>query len=140
MFVTLFYALFDLETGQMTYVNAGHNPPLLCEGCAVGNGAWTELTRTGMALGVVEDTPFEQRSVRLGPGDLVFLYTDGVTDATDAQGQQFGTGRLRRVLGQGSRATATQVLGALERALNGHVGETARADDVTVVALSRLVG
>jgi sigma-B regulation protein RsbU (phosphoserine phosphatase) len=140
MFVTLFYGLFDLETGEMTYVNAGHNPPLLRVGSSSEQGTLTELTRTGMALGVVEDTPFEQRTVQLRPGDLVFLYTDGVTDAMDTEGQQFGTDRLLRVLEDERYATAAQMVGALERALRRYVSDSSPADDVTVVAVSRLSG
>jgi sigma-B regulation protein RsbU (phosphoserine phosphatase) len=140
MFVTLFYALFDLQTGEMTYVNAGHNPPLLCAGGACERWTWIELTRTGMALGVVEDAPFEQRTVQIDPGDSVLFYTDGVTEAMDAQERLFGTERLLGMLREERNARAAQMLDALESALHGHVGETSRADDVTVVAVSRLAG
>jgi len=75
MFITLFYALLDPATGEFTYVNAGHNPPLLCG----PNGRLTELTLTGMALGVLTDSQFEEHTARLDPDDFILLYTDGVT-------------------------------------------------------------
>jgi sigma-B regulation protein RsbU (phosphoserine phosphatase) len=137
MFVTLFYALLDPATGEMTYVNAGHNPPLLCKGRDNGPEALIELTRTGMALGVLEDAPFEQRTVRIDLGDAVFLYTDGVTDALDAQGQEFGEQRLLSLLHEHRRAAAEQLLDAIAGALHQHVGETPRADDVTLMAVSQ---
>jgi sigma-B regulation protein RsbU (phosphoserine phosphatase) len=140
MFVTLFYALLDPATGAMTYVNAGHNPPLLRKGDASGPESLIALTRTGMALGVIEDTPFEQRTVQIAPGDAVFLYTDGVTDAVGIDGQEYGIVRLLRLLDEESRAPAGQLLDAIERALHRYVGETSQADDVTIVALSRESG
>jgi sigma-B regulation protein RsbU (phosphoserine phosphatase) len=138
MFVTLFYALLDPATGEMTYVNAGHNPPLLLERRhPAERKTLTELTRTGMALGVLEDTSFEQRTIQIDPGDSVFLYTDGVTDAMGADGQEFGADRLLCMLEEQGRAPAGQMLDAIESALHGHVGDTPQADDVTIVAVSR---
>jgi sigma-B regulation protein RsbU (phosphoserine phosphatase) len=140
MFVTLFYALLGPATGEMTYVNAGHNPPLLRKGSVGEQGTLTELTRTGMALGVLEDASFEQRTIQIDPGDSVFLYTDGVTDAIGADGQEFGTDRMLRVLDKARHMAAAQMLDALEQALHGYIGETSRADDVTIVAVSRSKG
>jgi sigma-B regulation protein RsbU (phosphoserine phosphatase) len=137
MFITLFYVLLDPATGEMTYVNAGHNPPLLRKGHTGRPEALIELTRTGMALGVLEDTPFEQRTVQIDPGDSVFLYTDGVTDALNAQGQEFGEQRLLRLLDEHRHAAAGQMIDAIASALHRHVGETPRADDVTIVAVSQ---
>jgi sigma-B regulation protein RsbU (phosphoserine phosphatase) len=137
MFVTLFYAQLDPAAGEMVYVNAGHNPPLFFQGGASAARPPAELRRTGMALGVLEDEPFEQRAVQIDPGDSVFLYTDGVTDAMDAQGREFGTERMLRLLNQQRRAPAGPMLDAIEGALHRYVGETPQADDVTLVAVSR---
>ena len=130
MFVTLFYALLILATGEITYVNAGHNPPLLYR---ADQDQLAELTRTGMALGVVVDSPFEQRTVHLNPGDFILLYTDGVTDATDAHLQDFGMERLQRVILDQRRAPAVEIIAALEQAIHDFVGSTARFDDITIV-------
>jgi len=134
MFVTLFYALLNPETGEMTYVNAGHNPPLLYR---ADQDQLTELTRTGMALGVMEDTSFEQRTVRLNAGDFVFLYTDGVTEALDSQRREFGEGRLQRVILDKRHAPAADMVAGLEQALREFVGASSPADDVTIVAAKR---
>ena len=89
---------------------------------------------------------FEQHTVQIDPGDSVFLYTDGVTEAMDEQGQEFGTGRLLRVLNEARvmlddarGAPAGPLLDAIERALQRYVGETPQADDVTIVAVWRKV-
>jgi sigma-B regulation protein RsbU (phosphoserine phosphatase) len=130
VFVTLFYALLDPLAGEITYVNAGHNPPLLHRS---DQGHFTELTRTGMALGVVEDSPFEERTLHLNPGDFMLLYTDGVTDATNAHEQSFGTERLQRVVLEHCRATGPGIVSALEQSIQDFVGSMDQFDDVAIV-------
>jgi len=130
MFVTLFYALLNPEAGEITYVNAGHNPPLLYR---TEQDQLTKLTRTGMALGVVADSSFRQRTVHLNPGDFVLLYTDGVTDATDAHLRDFGMERLQRVILDHRHAPAADVVAALEQAIGDFSGSTAPFDDVAIV-------
>ncbi|MCJ7618705.1 MAG: SpoIIE family protein phosphatase [Anaerolineae bacterium] len=130
MFVTLFYALLNPLSGDITYVNAGHNPPLLAR---ADENRMKALTRTGMALGVVEDPGFEERTLHLDPGDFILLYTDGVTDATDAHQQKFGMERLQRVVLDNRREAAMGVVSALERSLEEFVGSTPPFDDVAIV-------
>jgi sigma-B regulation protein RsbU (phosphoserine phosphatase) len=146
MFVTLFYALLDPATGAITYVNGGHNPPLLCTSSADPcahvrrdeRDRLTKLTRTGMALGVLADASFEQRTVQLGPGDFVLFYTDGVTDAIDAHEREFGMQRLQQVILEHRYAPAADVVAALERAIDDFVGSTEPFDDIAVVVVRRL--
>jgi sigma-B regulation protein RsbU (phosphoserine phosphatase) len=135
MFVTLFYALLNPATGEMTYVNAGHNPPLLCR---ADQDQLTPLARTGMALGVVEDTPFEQRTLRLNPGDFIVLYTDGVTDTTDAHEQDFGMERLQRAILDHRQASAADVVAALEQAIGDFADSIASFDDIAMVVIKCL--
>jgi sigma-B regulation protein RsbU (phosphoserine phosphatase) len=138
MFVTLFYALLDSATGEITYVNAGHNPPLLCrKGDHAGRGQLVKLARTGMALGVTPDSPFEQRTLQLGSGDLVLFYTDGVTDATGTQEQAFGEERLQRVVLENRGAPAAEMVTALDRALCEFVGASSPFDDMAIMAVKR---
>ena len=101
MFVTLFYAELDPLTGQLTYVNAGHDPAILC---ADAQDRCTILERTGLVLGVDADAVYTQRTVQLEPGDCVLLYTDGVTDAAlDASpDERFGHGATARTGGSPS--------------------------------------
>jgi len=130
MFVTLFYAVLNPTTGEITYVNAGHNPPLLYR---ADQDELTELTRTGMALGVVVDSPFEQRTVHLNAGEFILLYTDGVTDTTDAHLQDFGMERLRRVVLDQRRAPAADIMAALGQAIDDFAGSAAPFDDIAIV-------
>jgi sigma-B regulation protein RsbU (phosphoserine phosphatase) len=133
MFVTLFYALLDPVTGEFTYVNAGHNPPLLCK--KGDRDPLTRLTRTGMALGIIEDAPFEQRTVALHPGDFILFYTDGVTDAIDAQEREFGMQRLQRVILDHRHASASGMVAGLEQAIDDFVGPTVPFDDIAIVVI-----
>lgn len=134
MFVTLFYALLDPASGECTYVNAGHNPPLLC---SAGQDELTPLALTGMPLGIMADTSFEQRTLRLDPGDFVVFYTDGVTDATNAHLQDFGMERLRRVILEHRNAPAVEVMDALGRAIHGFIGSAAPFDDIAILIVRR---
>ena len=135
MFVTLFYARLDLETGELVYVNAGHNPPLLYR---AHDDKLTTLPRTGMALGLFEDVAFEQREIRLDMGDFVLLYTDGVTEAMDAERRMFGEERLRRFLGDHCRAKTEHMATALEEELTTFTGAAAPSDDITFVIARRV--
>jgi serine phosphatase RsbU (regulator of sigma subunit) len=135
MFVTLFYALLDPETGEVTYINAGHNPPLLC--CA-DHEHLTQLRPTGMALGVMADVPYDQGTVHLQPGDFIVLYTDGVPDAIDAQERDFGMDRLQRVILDHRRAPAADIVAALEQAIDDFAGPGEPFDDIAIVLAKRL--
>ncbi|MBM3190051.1 MAG: PAS domain S-box protein, partial [Chloroflexi bacterium] len=95
MFVSLFYGQLAPYSGEMTYVNCGHNPPLLLR---AREGEFVELTRTGMVLGIEETAPHEERRIRLGVGDLLVLYTDGLTEALNAQGEEYGLPRVQRLI------------------------------------------
>jgi sigma-B regulation protein RsbU (phosphoserine phosphatase) len=120
-------------------VNAGHNPPLLykCDG-GTGQGELIELQRTGMALGVVEDVHFEEGKVELVPGDFLLLYTDGVTDASNADEQLFGVERLKRTLLEHRRVSARDMLTALEGAIADFVASTPQFDDIAMVLVKRV--
>jgi sigma-B regulation protein RsbU (phosphoserine phosphatase) len=134
MFVTLFYARLDPATGDLTYVNAGHNPPLLYQG---GRDQPTALRRTGMALGIQVLDQFEQRAVRLDQGEFVFLFTDGVIDAVNAAGDYFGTEALQRALSEHRRQGAAEIVAGVDQALRDFTGAAPPYDDITMVLLKR---
>ncbi len=139
MFVTLFYAQLEPASGSLTYVNAGHNPPLLCRAGEHGDAkALEELRPTGMALGIVEEFPFEQRVLELQPGDSILLYTDGVPDASNEGQEQFGMERLRRVLLERRTLPVAAMVAALERAIAGLTGGATQFDDIAILAVKRL--
>lgn len=137
LFVTLFYTLLKLETGRVTYVNAGHNPPLLCKLGATGEDTLVKLMPTGMALGVLAEFPFEQRTLQLDAGDWFLLYTDGVIDARDVQGASFGKERLERVLLETRQGSAAEILAVLKLAIQSFTGSTAQFDDITLLVVRR---
>ena len=133
-FVTLFYARLKPESGELTYVNAGHNPPLFYRAGVHQVGL---LTRTGMALGVDEDAAYEQRSLQLSPGDLILFYTDGITEAFGLDGTQFGAKRLEEIVLRCQHLPAAELIRALENALAEFTGGATPSDDVTLMVVKR---
>jgi sigma-B regulation protein RsbU (phosphoserine phosphatase) len=135
MFVTLCYACLNPQTGEMVYVNAGHNPPLFYQ---AAQNHLTPLTRTGMALGIEDDARYEQRTVQLASGDFILFYTDGVTDAINTQEQEFGRERLCNLLNEQCQAPAWQIVNTLLKAIEFYTGDSEPFDDVTIVLVKRL--
>jgi sigma-B regulation protein RsbU (phosphoserine phosphatase) len=135
MFVTLFYALLDPASGEMTYVNAGHRSPLLY--CA-DSQELVELTPTGMALGVVSDAAFEQKTVRLAHKDVLVLYTDGVPEATDVHEHMFGMERFERVILDHKHAPAAQIATTLVESVDRFSDSEEPFDDIAVMVVKRL--
>lgn len=135
MFVTLCYIQLNPATGDLTYVNAGHNSPLLYR---ADQGRWFEFARTGLPLGLFDTYPFTQTTVQLDPGDCLLLYTDGVTEAVHPQGQEFGMERLQRIVQERQRDRAAHVLTVIEQAINAFIAGAAPADDITIVLVKRL--
>ena len=135
MFVTAVYGVLSLGNGEFTYANAGHNPPVWKSGA----GKKLEfLHRTGPALGIIEDLAMEQRTITLGLDDLLFLYTDGLTEAFSPEDEIFGDERLQQALNLAKTSSATQVLDALEVAVNKFMDPLPAADDLTMLALKRV--
>lgn len=137
LFVTMFYAILDPVSGTMCYANAGHPPPYV-----VGPQPGIEphpLTRTGMALGVLETEHWEQGTVTLDPGALLLLYTDGVPDACAPGGTSFGVGRLLDVARQESGRGAAELQAAILAGVDGFAGDEPQLDDIALVVLRRLI-
>jgi phosphoserine phosphatase RsbU/P len=134
MFVTLFYARINTQSGEIQYVNAGHNPPLHYQ---AKDNQLVKLTRTGMALGVEETSDYGQRVTRINPGDLLFMYTDGVTEATNAKEEEYGVGRLESVLKECHGQHAAEVLAIVQKSIQDFIGPAPQFDDITMVAIKR---
>ncbi|MCJ7738066.1 MAG: SpoIIE family protein phosphatase [Anaerolineae bacterium] len=135
MFVTLFFGCLDPAAHTLTYVNAGHNPPLLYQ---AARNVLTELSRTAMALGVYEDAPLEQEQIRLEPGDRLVLYTDGVTDAMDSQDNPFGAQRFRELILENRAASATEIVDRVTQSIRSFAGDGEPFDDIAIVVVSCL--
>jgi serine phosphatase RsbU (regulator of sigma subunit) len=132
MFITAAYGVIDTVNGELTYANAGHNPPLW-----VHDGSVERLTRTGMALGVDKDININQLMVPLAPGDKILFYTDGVTEAFSEDGNLFGEERLHEVI-KNTDTSAAGLLDVINNALDGFMGDLSPADDITMVSIKRL--
>jgi serine phosphatase RsbU (regulator of sigma subunit) len=135
LFVTVFYGILDSATGTLTYCNAGHNPPYLFS--AQNGGASQALSKTGMALGVIEDVIWEQRTVQIDPGDVLVLYTDGITEAQNGQEALFGEERLLEVTRTNLGRPALDVLNAVLAEVRGFVGDAPQSDDITLMIVAR---
>jgi phosphoserine phosphatase RsbU/P len=138
-FVTLFYAMLDPASGLLTYVNAGHNPPLLFQSSSRSNPINpVELTRTGIALGADALLPYHQNTIQLDPGDFIFLYTDGITEAEDQAGQAFGLQRLRQVLQEHLSESAAEIISRVEKTVTEFTASATPFDDIALMVVRRL--
>jgi sigma-B regulation protein RsbU (phosphoserine phosphatase) len=134
MFVTAVYVVLDMNNNELTYVNAGHNPPLLikCE------GRLERLTRTGVALGASAEVTFRESVIPLEKDDSLFLYTDGVTESFNNAGEFFGEGRLTQAIQTSLCSSAHDLLDVVEKALLNFVQDMPPADDLTMLVLRRV--
>ncbi|HXF84838.1 MAG TPA: PP2C family protein-serine/threonine phosphatase [Anaerolineales bacterium] len=134
LFITVFYGVLDPRNGSLTYVNAGHNPPLLWR--AASQRVET-LARTGAALGAMEDLEWETRRVDIAPADILLLYTDGVTEAENAAGEAFGLERLLNCLHRHGGQDVCELPQVILNAVRAFRGETSPFDDMTLLAARR---
>lgn len=131
--VTLFLGELELDTGEIEYVNAGHNPPIVVR----TTGDLESLDPTGMALGVVPETSFETGTTRLHSGDRILLYTDGVTEAESPKDEEYGVARLRAFLVEHRGDTDAALVDGILAEVLCHCGSTRPRDDMTLLVLSR---
>lgn len=133
-FITLFLATFEPSSGHLVYVNAGHNPPLLRR----ATGVYEHLRAGGIALGMFEQSTYTEGAVTLQPGDLVVMYSDGITEAENGAAQPFDEAGLQAVLEQGHWASVKELGWAMFEAVDQHAGERRLIDDLTILAARRL--
>jgi sigma-B regulation protein RsbU (phosphoserine phosphatase) len=135
MFVTAFYGILDPVTGTLTYCNAGHNPPCLLS--SQNESPVQELRRTGIPLGVFRGETWEHGVVQFAPGDVLVLYTDGVTDAQDEHETFFDEERLCETAQANLGRPAQDVQDGLIAAVQEFVGDAPQFDDITVMVVVR---
>ena len=132
MFVTAWMGILDLNTGNIQFANAGHNPPLLKR----ADGSFEYLkTRAGFVLAGMEGIRYRAGEITLNPGDRLFLYTDGVPEATNTENILYGEERLLGFMNQNASVEATQLLPALKAHIDEFVGEAPQFDDITMLML-----
>jgi serine phosphatase RsbU (regulator of sigma subunit) len=135
MFVTAFYGVLDPENGRLRYVNAGHNPPFLLSG-QKGKPV-DQLRGTGMALGVMEDASWQQKIVKFSPGDVLLLYTDGVTEAENPYGNFYGEQSILEILRSRRDQTAQVIQNALLEDVRKFTGKAPKTDDIAIMVVAR---
>ncbi len=127
--ITFFYGVLDLRSLKFNFCNAGHNRPFLVR----RDGCLFELTEGGLPLGVDIGRPYEEGSIQLEPEDLLFCYTDGVTEAADEQGEEFGADRLERLVRDRRRSTPEEISVAVVQSVKSFVQDTRFRDDLTML-------
>jgi sigma-B regulation protein RsbU (phosphoserine phosphatase) len=132
-FITLFYSVFDMATGELTYVNAGHTQPLVLH----ADGRVTHLTDGGVALGMFEASTYKTGRLALAPGDLLAIYSDGITEAENREGRPFDEGGLEEVLLAERNNNVAAIGAAVVRAVEIYTSDVRFADDLTLLLLRR---
>jgi sigma-B regulation protein RsbU (phosphoserine phosphatase) len=136
LFVTLFYGVLNVRTGELRYSSGGHNPPYV----ASASGKVTALPGTGDTLvGVLEGLKYKTNTAQLPPGDALVLYTDGITEAMNAKRELFDEERLEAVLKETSGRSAKEIVDQSVAAVRAHAGVAPQSDDITCLAVRWLV-
>jgi phosphoserine phosphatase RsbU/P len=132
MFVTLFYGVLETKRKVLQYINAGHNPPMIFS----HNSSNINLLKAkGIALGVIDNADFEQKELALNSGDIVVFYTDGVTEAENDKGEQYGEQRLSRLVVQKTALSAKEISEAIKEEVFAFALNQEQHDDFTLVVL-----
>jgi sigma-B regulation protein RsbU (phosphoserine phosphatase) len=134
MFTTLFCAVLDEAASTLTYCNCGHNPPLLLRR---GESAFERLAACGPPLGMMDGIKYAARAITLGAGDLVLLYTDGVTEAEDASAAQFGMARLEESILMARSRPARELVEHVIEGVRAFAAGAPQSDDITCAAIVR---
>ena len=134
MFVTVFYGIYDLLTGHITFTNAGHNPPYILK----ANGTVEALQAPcNLVLGAVPGIPFTCNTLELEPGDTLFMYTDGVTEAENKNHDQFGESRLEEALAECKGADSKHIVDTVNAKVKEFINGAAQSDDITQLVIRR---
>ncbi len=135
MFVTAVYGVLSVESGNFTYANAGHNPPLWA---CLKEGTIEVLHRTGAALGIIDDFVMEERTIQLKPGNFLLLYTDGLTEAFSPEEELYGEERLRKIVQNSGTDSVQGMLDAIEASVDQFMNSLPAVDDMTILAIHRV--
>jgi serine phosphatase RsbU (regulator of sigma subunit) len=130
MFATLFVGVLDLTNGKLSYSNAGHDRPIVISGA----GARSLEAESHLPIGVVEDTAYRTQETQIAPGDMVLLYTDGLTEAMNAEHELFGMQRIFQTI-RGNEASPQQLLDGMSQAVAEYVAGAEQSDDLTMLAI-----
>ena len=134
MFVTVFYGIYDLQTGQITFTNAGHNPPYILK-----SDGQVEVVKSpcNLVLGAVPDMPFSCDTMKLEPGDTLYMFTDGVTEAENKNHDQFGESRLEAALAECKGADSRHIVDTVNAKVKEFINGASQSDDITQLVIRR---
>jgi sigma-B regulation protein RsbU (phosphoserine phosphatase) len=132
MFATVFFSALDPASGALTWINAGHEAPVVCS----SSGVIARLAPSGPAVGMMPGMKFEVRESRLEPGQTLFAFTDGVTEAKDVSGGLYSEKRLIGLVEESAQSAAA-LLDRIEEAVSAHSAGAERFDDITMLAVRR---
>jgi phosphoserine phosphatase RsbU/P len=136
LFVTVFYGVVSLDSGEFVYANAGHNPPIVISASHQG---LVELTRTSIALGIFDDIEVAESHIQINPGDTVLLYTDGITEAFSVHEELFGVQRLFDLLSDHHFTTCRNLLETIVDSVFEFIQGAEISDDMTLAAIYRKI-
>jgi sigma-B regulation protein RsbU (phosphoserine phosphatase) len=128
-FITFFVGAYDSDNQKFSYVNAGHNPPMLLR----ADGRIELMDKGGLLLGAMPDMPYEQGRLSLDNNDLIFLYTDGVSEAENADDEMFGEERIKAILKDSRNLFPAEILSRLEDGVQDFIGDIPLSDDFTTL-------
>jgi sigma-B regulation protein RsbU (phosphoserine phosphatase) len=132
MFVTLFFGTLKEMDRTLTYVNAGHNPPVVFRN---RDETLEELLPTGIVLGAVENREYFSRTLSIGSGDVIVMYTDGVTESINAKEELFGEERLNAIIRKTARLSAQEILDRILSGVREFAGDMPQFDDITLLVI-----
>ncbi|MBN2323527.1 MAG: SpoIIE family protein phosphatase [Spirochaetes bacterium] len=132
MFATVFCAILNSKTGEVDFSNAGHNPPFLCK---TGNGAELLEVDKNLVLGIMEETAYSVQKITLKPNDMLFMYTDGITEAMNPKKDLFSEQRLQAILSDAEGETVTGIIRKIRKEISTFTRGEPQSDDITMVAL-----
>jgi len=135
MFVTVFYGIYNIKTGEVTYTNAGHNPPYLMK--ADGSVVQLPISKD-IVVGALDDFQFTEETLQLEHGDTLLLYTDGVTEAINVNNEEYGEKRLEDTLKDVTQGSCQQIINTVKDNVKVFTGEAEQSDDITLLAIKRL--
>jgi sigma-B regulation protein RsbU (phosphoserine phosphatase) len=132
MFVTLFFGTLNEKDRTLTYVNAGHNPPVVFRS---RDRSLELLMPTGIVLGAVENREYFSRTLSIGPDDIIVMYTDGVTESINAQEELFGEDRLNAIIVNNARLSAKEIIDLILSSVQEFTGDVPQFDDITLMVI-----
>jgi serine phosphatase RsbU (regulator of sigma subunit) len=132
-FITIFYAVYTPATGALIYVNGGQNPPLIRR----ADGSYERLSATGIALGMFEGSTYASVETRIEPGEMLVLYSDGITEAEDPQGQPLEEPGLQAILDSHRDESPAQLGTHIIKAVERYAQASRFTDDLTILILRR---